>query len=143
MTDEEAVVAHAQADDHVELAARAVEQLGLRDRVADRLEVARPYLLLVLEADFLLRHAAVLARDRRDFKAVALQDCAEDARQVDEADAGRDADLLEAHLARELADLLDPGPLAIQWDDQIQRLWGDIGGKRLPQRRIERDVQAI
>ena len=113
MADEQAVVAHAQAHDHVELAAGAVEQFGLRHRVAHRLEVSRPDFLLVLDADILLRHAAVLARDRGHLETVALEDRAEHAREIDEADAHGDTHFGKAHLLRELADLLHPRPFAV------------------------------
>ena len=85
MPDEQAVVPDAKTDDYIQLAAGTVEQLGLRQRVADRLEVAGADLLLVLEPDLFLRYATVLAGDRGDFQAVALEDGTQHARQIHEA----------------------------------------------------------
>ena len=54
-----------------------------------------------------------LAGYGRDLKAVALEDAAQSLRMVDEANAGGDADALEAHVAREMTNLFDPRPFAI------------------------------
>ena len=125
VAEEQAVVPDAEPHQHGELAAVPVEQLGLRDRVAHRLEAAGTELLAVGETHLLLGDLAVLAGDGDDFEAVALEDAAQHVGVPDEADAAGDAELPKAHPLGELHDLLEPRPSAVALGLDHGRLEGD------------------
>ncbi len=131
MADEQAVVPDAQADDDIELAAGAIEQFRLRHRVAHRLEISRPDLLFLLQADVLFRHAAVLARHRSHLQAVTLQNGAEHPGEIDEADAHGDTHFAKTHFLRKLANLLHPSPFAVAFALDHGRSVGDAHGERV------------
>lgn len=107
---EQAVVTHAEADDHVQVRLRLVQQAGLQDGVAH----GRPDGFACLrDTDGRLRLSRHLADHRQRFEAVGLQDAGEDACLADEADAVGDAYLVRPYLSGELHDFLHARPLAV------------------------------
>jgi hypothetical protein len=106
-------MANAEAEHHVKLAAGTLEQFRLAYRVADRLIVTRPDLLLIPDAEFFLWNAAVLACDRSNLEPVTLENAAQDLGVIDKTNAGSDAYFLETHSLGKLTNLLDARPLAV------------------------------
>ena len=73
-----------------------------------------------------------------DLEAMALENAAQRIRLIDKADAGSNADFLEAHAAGEGADFLDPGPSTIAFTLDACRRLRDVQGKTLEWRLIAR-----
>jgi hypothetical protein len=61
MLEEQAVVAHAQANQHIQFRSCRRQQHGLSDRIAECLELTRPDLLFIGQANLLLREGSNLA----------------------------------------------------------------------------------
>ncbi len=113
VVEKQAVMPDAEAEHDIKLAAGTLEQFGLAYRVADRLKITGTDFLLVLDAEFFLWDAAVLACDRSDLEPVTLEDAAQDLGVIDKTNAGRDAYFLKTHSLGKLTNLLDARPLAV------------------------------
>ena len=78
MLHEQRVVAHAQAHDHVQVAAGFVQDARLHDRVARGFEAAGMHLHVVGDARTLLRHGTYLAgHGAHVFESLGAQDAGE------------------------------------------------------------------
>ena len=112
---EEGVVAHAQADDDVEVGALGLQLLGLEDGVAHGLvSAAAVQFLLVGNADDGFIHSTQLAADGVIFDAQGLENFGKDPRLRHQPHAGGDADLLVAHAPDELNGFFHAGQAAVK-----------------------------
>lgn len=132
LLEEQGIVTDAETEKNVQVGLVMVEKLGLRHGVANRLELLGISTVDLGHADILLGDRPALAQDGNDFKALCLEDLAEDSRLRDKAPAGRDSNLLGAEALGELDGVFHPGPLV------LQGMRGDMGGgeRNLVDRRI-------
>ena len=110
---EQAVVADAQTEQHIELGPRQVQSSCLAQRFAHALELPRVDLVLVAQTKLFLGQAAVLADDRVDREAVRPEHAAGDGGLRLKADAEGEAQFGVAAAAGEVHDLFDAGEAAV------------------------------
>jgi hypothetical protein len=113
--EERAVRADAEPQNEVQFRPGVVQQFGLRYGVAHGLVTAGLDLFNIGQANGVLRHAAMFARDGRHREPVAFHDAAQRVGEVDEADAGRYANFSVAKFLGEFTNPRHPCPSVISF----------------------------
>jgi len=105
--EKQGIVAHAETEDDVEVGLLAVENLGLQQGVAHRLEAAGTDLLRIPDADALLGYGSAVARHRGQGEPVGLDDVGHHAGFFLQAAAEGQSQFLAAQLGGEFHGFLD------------------------------------
>ena len=110
MHEEQAVMPHAQADNHIELGSSLCQYFRLGDRVANRFVFARMDLLIIPQTDALFRNRAHLTADTEYLELVGKEDLGGDPGFLDEPNAMSNSQSFCTDAASIVHDIFDARP---------------------------------
>jgi len=111
--DEQRIMTDTQTDDDVQFCLVVVEQLRLKDRVADSFMRPLPDFQRIVYTDVALVYGTDLAQHRPGLKSVNLQDLRKDAGFFGQTDAGRQTDVFHAQAVGKRDDLFNTGQFPV------------------------------